>query len=39
MALRTAQKNCRTLKKGQRTKKNLIDEEQEAAFVAMNPVK
>jgi hypothetical protein len=37
MALRTAQKNCRTLIKEQRTKKTLIDEEQEAAFVAMNP--
>jgi hypothetical protein len=36
-ALRIAQKNCRTLIKEQRTQKTSIDEEQEAAFVAMNP--
>jgi hypothetical protein len=36
-ALRLAQKNCRQLIKEQRTKKTSIDEEQEAAFVAMNP--
>jgi hypothetical protein len=36
-ALRVAQKNCRTLIKEQRTQKTSIDEEQEAAFVAMNP--
>jgi hypothetical protein len=36
-ALRTAQKNCRKLIKEQRTKKTAINEEQEAAFVAMNP--
>jgi hypothetical protein len=37
IALRTAQKNCRTLIKERSTKKTTIDEEQEAAFVAMNP--
>jgi hypothetical protein len=37
MALSLAQKNCRILIKEQRTKKTSIDEEQEAAFVAMNP--
>jgi hypothetical protein len=37
IALRLAQKNCRKLIKEQRTKKTSIDEEQEAAFVAMNP--
>jgi hypothetical protein len=37
IALRKAQKACRTLIKEQRTKKTSIDEEQEAAFVAMNP--
>jgi hypothetical protein len=36
-ALRLAQKKCRQLIKEQRTKKTSIDEEQEAAFVAMNP--
>jgi hypothetical protein len=36
-ALRLAQTNCRKLIKEQRTKKTSIDEEQEAAFVAMNP--
>jgi hypothetical protein len=36
-ALTTAQKNCRRLIKEQRTKKTSIEEEQEAAFVAMNP--
>jgi hypothetical protein len=36
-ALSIAQKNCRKLIKEQRTKKTAIDEEQEAAFVAMNP--
>jgi hypothetical protein len=36
-ALSKAQKNCRKLIKEQRTKKTAIDEEQEAAFVAMNP--
>jgi hypothetical protein len=37
IALKIAQKNCRQLNKEQRTKKTSIDEEQEAAFVAMNP--
>jgi uncharacterized membrane protein len=37
IALKIAQKNCRKLIKEQRTKKTSIDEEQEAAFVAMNP--
>jgi hypothetical protein len=37
IALSLAQKNCRKLIKEQRTKKTSIDEEQEAAFVAMNP--
>jgi hypothetical protein len=37
LALRIAQKNCRKLIKEQRTQKTTIDEEQEAAFVAMNP--
>jgi hypothetical protein len=37
IALRRAQKNCRRLIQEQRTKKTTIDEEQEAAFVAMNP--
>jgi hypothetical protein len=37
LALSIAQKNCRKLIKEQRTKKTSIDEEQEAAFVAMNP--
>jgi hypothetical protein len=37
IALRIAQKNCRTLIKERSTKKTTIDEEQEAAFVAMNP--
>jgi hypothetical protein len=37
LALSIAQKNCRKLIKEQRTKKTTIDEEQEAAFVAMNP--
>jgi hypothetical protein len=36
-ALRIAQKNCRTLINEQRSKKTTIDEDQEAAFVAMNP--
>jgi hypothetical protein len=36
-ALRIAQKNCRTLIQEQRTQKTSIDEEQEVAFVAMNP--
>ena len=36
-ALRVAQKNCRTLIKEQRTKKTSMEEEQESAFVAMNP--
>ena len=36
-ALRLAQKNCRTLIKEQRTKKTSMEEEQETAFVAMNP--
>jgi hypothetical protein len=36
-ALRISQKNCRTLIKEQRTQKTSINEEQEAAFVAMNP--
>jgi hypothetical protein len=38
IALRIAQKNCRRLIQEQRTKKTVIDDEQEAAFVAMNPV-
>jgi hypothetical protein len=37
MALSLAQMNCRILIKEQRTKKTYIDEEREAAFVAMNP--
>jgi hypothetical protein len=37
IALRKAQKNCRTLIEEQRTKKTSIDEEQEAAFVAIYP--
>jgi hypothetical protein len=37
LALSIAQKNCRKLIKEQRTKKTSIDQEQEAAFVAMNP--
>jgi hypothetical protein len=37
IAPRKAQKNCRTLIKERSTKKTMIDEEQEAAFVAMNP--
>jgi hypothetical protein len=37
ITLKIAQKNCRQLIKEQRTKKASIDEEQEAAFVAMNP--
>jgi hypothetical protein len=37
IALSLAQKKCRTLIKEQRTKKTSIDEEREAAFVAMNP--
>jgi hypothetical protein len=37
IALRIVQKNCRTLIKERSTKKTAIDEEQEAAFVAMNP--
>ena len=37
IALRIAQKNCRILINEQRTQKTTIDEEQEAAFVAMNP--
>jgi hypothetical protein len=37
LALRIAQKNCRKLIKEQRTQKTTIGEEQEAAFVAMNP--
>ena len=37
IALRLAQKNCRTLIKEQRTKKTSMDKEQESAFVAMNP--
>jgi hypothetical protein len=37
IALSIAQKNCRKLIEEQRTKKTAIDEEQEAAFVAMNP--
>jgi hypothetical protein len=44
IALKIAQKNCRKLikeqrtkNKEQRTKKTSINEEQEAAFVAMNP--
>jgi hypothetical protein len=36
-ALTIAQKNCRRLIKENRTKKTSIKEEQEAAFVAMNP--
>jgi DNA repair exonuclease SbcCD ATPase subunit len=37
IALKKAQKNCRQRIKEQRTKKTSIDEEQETAFVAMNP--
>jgi hypothetical protein len=37
VALSLAQKNCRKLIKEQRTKKTNINDEQEAAFVAMNP--
>jgi hypothetical protein len=37
IALTKAQKKCRILIKEQRTKKTNINEEQEAAFVAMNP--
>jgi hypothetical protein len=37
IALKLAQKNCRKLIKENRTKKTTIDQEQEAAFVAMNP--
>jgi type IV secretory pathway ATPase VirB11/archaellum biosynthesis ATPase len=37
LALRIAQKNCRTLFNEQQTQKTTIDEEQEATFVAMNP--
>jgi 1,2-phenylacetyl-CoA epoxidase PaaB subunit len=37
IALKLAQKNCRKLIKEQRTNKTSIEEEQEAAFVAMNP--
>jgi hypothetical protein len=37
IALSLAQKNCRLLMNEQRTKKTYIDDEQEAAFVAMNP--
>jgi hypothetical protein len=37
IALSLAQKNCRKLIKEQRTKKTTINDEQEAAFVAMNP--
>jgi hypothetical protein len=37
IALRMAQKKCRKMIKENRTKKTLIDEEQESAFVAMNP--
>jgi hypothetical protein len=37
IALRVAQKNCRTLIKEHRTKKSSMEEEQESAFVAMNP--
>jgi exonuclease III len=37
IALRLAQTNCRTLIKEQRNKQTTKDEEQEAAFVAMNP--
>jgi hypothetical protein len=36
-ALKLAQKKCRQLIKEQRTKNTSIDEEKEAAFVAMNP--
>ena len=36
-ALTMAQKKCRTLIKEQRTKKTSIEEEQELAYVAMNP--
>jgi hypothetical protein len=39
IALSLAQKNCRKLIKEQQTKKSTIDDEQEAAFVAMNPEK
>jgi hypothetical protein len=37
IALRMAQKKCRKMMKENRTKKTSIDEEQESAFVAMNP--
>jgi hypothetical protein len=37
IALTIAQKNCRTLIKEQTTQKTTIEEEQETAFVAMNP--
>ncbi|OEU11118.1 hypothetical protein FRACYDRAFT_246229 [Fragilariopsis cylindrus CCMP1102] len=37
LALSLAQKNCRKLIKQKRTDKTIIDDEQEAAFVAMNP--
>jgi hypothetical protein len=37
ITLKKAQKNCRQLIKEQRTNKTSIDEEQEAACVAMNP--
>jgi hypothetical protein len=37
IALKIAERNCRQLIKEQRTKKTSIDEEQEAAFVAMSP--
>jgi hypothetical protein len=37
IALMIAQKNCRTLIKEQRTHKTTIEEEQETAFMAMNP--
>jgi hypothetical protein len=37
IALSLAQKNCRKLIKEQRTKKITINDEQEVAFVAMNP--
>jgi hypothetical protein len=36
-SLRIAQKDCRRLIQEQRTKKTSIDDEREAAFVAMNP--
>jgi hypothetical protein len=37
VALRLAQTNCRTLIKEQNTKETSMDEEQESAFVSMNP--